>query len=181
MSTLTIQTKNDDRIEYRFRSSGPISESESRLNNHDDVSGNEVRGAVSTGTDTIAFRGVPISFTADSPWELDIELGMGGGPVEFVPTFLNSATITVRSDGAHYLLGAAEPAMILKDDKVDPRDGVVNEPNTLVAGNVRDGGEDSWRVWPPLNVSGVADNPAEFKIEGGEWQDMAVLELTMEF
>ena len=181
MPTLDITGTTSGRNAYEFRASGPVSKTESSINDNDAIDGNEVRGGVSTGTDTIAFRGVPMSFTADSPWELDLALDMGGGAVEFMPTFLNSITVIVRSGGAHYLLGAAEPAMLLKDDKVDPRDGVVNEPTTLVAGNVRDGGEDSWRVWPPLNVSGVADNPTEFKMEGGEWKDMAVVEPAMDF
>jgi len=181
MPTLTTRTKNGERIEYRFRSSGPVSESESRLNDHDDVSGNEVRGAVSTGTDTIAFSGVPIAFTAGSPWELDLALDMGVGPVEFIPPFLNAVAVTVRSEGAHYLLGTAGPGAILRDDKADPRDGVVDDPNHLVAGNVRDGGEDSWRVWPPMGVHGVADHPTDFRVEGGEWQSMQTISPTMEF
>jgi len=181
MPTLDITGTKNGRNEYQFRASGLISKSGSSLNDNDEINGNEVRGGVSTGTDSIAFQGVPIAFNADSPWQLDLALNMGGKSVEFMPTFLNSVAVAIRSDGAHYLLGVGQPGMILKDDKVDPRDGVVNGPNTLVAGNVADGGEDSWRVWPPLNVSGVADNPAEFKVQGGEWQDMTVVEPRMEF
>ena len=181
MPTLTITGTTNGRNEYQFRSSGPVSKSGSSLNDNDTIDDNEVRGGVSTGTDTIAFRGVPIAFDADSPWQLDLALDMGGGLVEFMPTFLNSVTVTIRSEGAHYLLGTAGPGMILRDSTADPRDGVVDSPNHLIAGNVRGGGEDSWRVWPPMGVHGVADNPCQYRVENGTWRDLAVVEPTMDF
>lgn len=181
MPTLDITGTTSGRNAYEFRASGPVSKTESSLNDNDAIDGNEVHGGVSTGVDTIAFRGVPISFVADSPWKLDITLDMSGGPVEFIPPFLNAATVTVRSEGAHYLLAAAGPSMILRDDKADPRDGVVDEPNHLVAGNVRGKGQDSWRVWPPLGVHGIADHPAEFRVEDGEWKSMATVNPSIEF
>ena len=181
MATLTITGTTNGRNQYQFRASGPVSKSGSSLNDNDAIDDNEVRGGVSTGTDTIVFSGVPIAFEADSPWQLDLALDMGGERVEFMPTFLNSVTVTIRSEGAHYLLGTAGPGMILRDSKADPRDGVVDSPNHLVAGNVRDGGEDSWRVWPPMGVHGVADHPADFRVEDGEWQSMKTISPTMEF
>jgi hypothetical protein len=181
MPRLRVAGTTEGRNEYQFRSSGPISTSRSDLNDNDAIDDNEARGGVSTGIDTLVFSGIPVAFEVDSPWDLDLALDMGGGLVEFMPTFLNAVTVTVRSEGAHYLLGVPEPGMILTDELADPRDGVVDDPNTLVAGNVAGGGRDSWRVWPPLNISGVADNPTEFRVEGGDWREMAVVEPTMGF
>lgn len=146
----------------------------------DDAHAHEAIGSISTGEDIYQFMGVPTAFDADSPWEIDLYLDMGTGWVEWMPTFLNAADVEVRSEGAHYILTVAEPGMILRDELADAPDEVVTGPNTIGAGNVK-GGTDSWRVWPPVGLFGVADNPAQYRVEGGEWQDMAVCSVEMEF
>ncbi|WP_435075982.1 hypothetical protein [Halococcus sp. AFM35] len=184
MPRLKLRSPTDKRIDYNFRSSGPIQDVDDA---HEDVSGNEVKGHLSTGDDVIEFAGVPLAFRtndAAAAWDLDIFLDMGSGVfTEFMPTYLNAPTITVRSSGAHYLLGVAGPGMLLKGATADDKDGVLDGPNRLVAGNVRNNGEDSYRLWPPLNVSGIADGPAKFKNSATDagWQDLSVVKPKMEF
>jgi hypothetical protein len=183
MPTLDITGTTSGRNAYEFRASGPVSKTESSLNDNDAIDGNEVRGGVSTGTDTIVFDGVPTSFKADSAWELDIQLDMGGGPTEVVPTLLNAIKLEVRSQGAHYYISIPAPGMILKGAKADPKDGVLDVENQLVAGNVRNGGSDDWRIWPPVGFDIVADNETEVRLRDPktDWVQAPTYAPNMEF
>ena len=183
MPRLDITGTTEERNAYQFRASGPISTADSKLNDNDGIDGNEVFGGVSTGTDTIVFDGVPTAFTADSPWELTLELNLGAGPVRFMPTHLNAPTITVRSEGAHYWLGVTRWGILLRDTKADDKDQVMDGPNNLVYGNVRGGSEDSWQVWPPMGVTGIADGETEYRNSATSegWQSLQVVKPTMEF
>jgi hypothetical protein len=178
MPTLKIRSPNDNGIDYQFRSSGPIQNVEDA---HENVEGNTVEGHLSTGNDKIAFDGVPTSFTASDPWELDLWLNMGVGFTDMVPSYLNAAEIEVRSEGAHYMLSVPAPGMLLRGGKADKPDTILTPNNTIACGNVR-GGADSYRVWPPLNVSGIADNPAEFNNHATDegWQQMTVVKPALE-
>jgi len=182
-NTLLIRNDSDEPIDWEFRASGQTE----MADDDDTTEGRVARGKVGGGTDPVRFNGVPLDFhTPTYPakaWDLDLRLDMGGGPVEWMPTYLNAATITVRSEGAHYILSVPGPGEIHKGETADPRDGVTDEANRIVAGNVRGGGTDEWRVWPPVNVSGVADGKTEYRNSAtdDEWQQMNVLVPLMGF
>lgn len=182
MPTLKLSGEEGEWVAYQFRASGPI---ERESGEQEEVSGHEITGKVGPGVDEIPFSGVPMDFAADKPWSLDIELSFGGEFTPFVPTYLNAAVVDIRAkgNGAHYLMSVPEPGMILKNEGRE-HDGVLDDPNTLVAGNVTSG-VDSWVVWPPINLSGVADHPAEYRVRndqsGDEWRDLAVCRPAMDF
>lgn len=167
---LTQPEGSDNDNPWRFRASGPI---ESASDNDDaELDGtHEVKGVVGTGTDTIEFHGVPVAFDAADPWRLAPELDLGGGPVEVIPPFLNAARVQVRSEGAHYWISHMRHGMILKAGKADAADGVLTGDNTLVHGNVANGGIDEWRIWPHAGFDIFADHDLETRFVDpvGEW------------
>ena len=127
---------------------------------------------------------MPTAFDADRPWEIDIELDMGSGEfVEFMPTYLNTAVLEITSDGAHYQITTSGTGMILRGDKTNDNDGVLDEANQLIAGRVAEGGIDSWRVWPAAGFDVVADGPAQMRLANPEtdWVDVPVFVPEMRF
>lgn len=162
---------------YEFSASGPVRPGP-KTEKNDTAKHHEGSGEILDGVDIWDFSGVPTGFDGDHPWSLDLYLNLGTGWVEFVPTFLNAVDVEIRSEGAHYMLVISEPGMILRGSKADKPDQVTTQPNTVFNGNVR-GGKDSVRVWPPVGLQGVADNPAQYRVEDGEWQYMAVVSPSM--
>lgn len=171
MPKLKLSSPSDKRIDYKFHSSGPITNADDA---HEDVDGNVVKGHLSTGDDVITFKGVPVGFEASAPWDLDIKLDLGNGYGDIVPTFLNAVTVEIRSQGAHYWISHTYPGMILRDSEADDKDSIMDVDNTFVCGNVRNGGVDSWRVWPHVGFDIQSDHDIDVKFGGqDEWTTLS--------
>lgn len=170
---------------YSARFTGPVDALDDTERN-DDARDHEITGEIVDGVDTYGCKGVPLAFaTADdaNAWTLDLDIDLGEGWVEQVPTDLNAGLFEIRGKGHYRLWMTNDTGMIVRRKYADKPDQIADEANTVAVGNVR-GGTDSFKAWPPEAVVAKGDSDAEWRIANAadsSWRDLETIALAMDF